>query len=66
MECNVGVYSTQLYRDCNKPLYRSLLTNQDSMESRKVFFVAHVELENKPRLKRIALFRLGYLKLMAI
>ena len=35
---HIGDYITQVYRDYNKPLYESLLTNQDSMESNQVFF----------------------------
>ena len=34
----IGDYTTRLYRDYNKPLKGSLLTNQDFMESRAVFF----------------------------
>ena len=37
-----GWNPTQLHRDVNKPLQGSLLTNQDSMESRRAFFVAQV------------------------
>ena len=32
-------YTTQLYRDYNKPLQGSLVNNQDSMESKFLFFV---------------------------
>ena len=34
----IGDKATQVYRDYNKPLYGSLLTNQDFMESNKGFF----------------------------
>ena len=34
----IGDYTTQLYGDFNKPLKGSLPNNQDSMESKAVFF----------------------------
>ena len=42
------VTTTQLYKDYNKPLQGSLLTNQDSMESRRFFFVAHLSSKKYP------------------
>ena len=40
----IGDFTTQLYRDYNKPIKGSLLNNHDSMESKgpHVFFVAQV------------------------
>jgi len=31
-------YTTRLYRDHNKPLKESLFNNQDSMETKRVYF----------------------------
>jgi len=36
----IGDYTTQLYRDYNKPIKVYLNTNQYFMESRRVLFVA--------------------------
>ena len=40
----IGDYTTQLYRDYNKPLSGPLLNNQHFMESKgpRVFFVAQI------------------------
>ena len=36
----IGDFTTKIYREYRKQLLGSLLNNQDSMESRRVFFVA--------------------------